>query len=124
MKEASGSSFHVRIYDDHVHKYPKNDSVKDRLEWIARTQTRLSETIKGIMPATCHGDYIEMAIPPGMHCKTLTKRQFKHEIKPKVDEIVSLVAGQGYTLKDTGKNNVYYDEAEDQVWIIDYSHLT
>jgi len=124
MKQAAGSYFDVQIYDDHVLKYPKKECVWARLEWIAKTQTRLAETIPGIMSAICHGDHIEMRIPPGIHCREIPKRRFRREIKPKVDEVVRQVNEHGYELKDTGRCNVYYDHASDQVWIIDYSHLT
>ncbi len=107
-----------------MHKYPKEECIKARLEWIAETQTRLAETIKGIMPATYCGEYLEMRIPPGVHCKEMAKKKFQSKVKPIIENIVRQVEDHGYNLKDLGKSNVYYDEAENQAWIIDYSHLT
>ncbi len=126
MRQESGSYFDVHVYDDegYVRKYPKKECVKGRMQWIAETQTRLAEIIKGIMPATYHGDYIEMRIAPGVQCKKIEKRKFRAHVKPMIEEIVRQVEAHGCKLTDLGRTNVFYDETEDQVWIIDYSHLT
>ena len=94
------------------------------MEWIVKAQNRLAQKIKGVMPAVFKGDYIEMRVPPGIHGKEFPRKFIRGRIDPGIAAIVQQIREYGYNLEDVGQSNIYYDEAEDQVWIIDYSHLT
>lgn len=118
--DESGYYFTVLIFNDYVVKIPKKDLVKDveELKFIADTQTELAEHVNGVLPCWLIENVLVMPKAKGRRADACLSK--KAHIKGLKMEILSKIKDMGYELKDTGSRNMFYDEAEDQVYMIDF----
>jgi len=117
----SGVYFKVYVFQYFVVKVPKHKRFKDlkALQYIAEAQTYLSQHVEGVLPCYLMGKWLVMPTAPGKRGDAFSDNKWEC-IKQKRDEIVSQIREHGYTLGDVGKKNVFYDEREDKVYIIDF----
>jgi len=121
--EQAGDYFVVLVFDDYVIKVSRNKNTsKERLKAIAEIQTQASEQIPGILPCYYREGALVMPKAPGIRVdKIKCPEKLKH-INRQKDHIVSQVKALGYDIHDSRKANLFYDEENDQLYIIDF-HL-
>ncbi len=121
----SGAYFRVAIYDEFVVKTPKKEKEQvnciETLDFIAQSQTYLSERMETVFPCYRVGMSLYTAIPPGVRAD-VKKDKWKH-IKELCNKEVKEIKKHGYIVTDLGKKNVYYDEKRDKVYVIDYHKI-
>ncbi len=118
--DESGVYFTVLVFQDYVIKIPKKDKVKDieALKFISDTQTHVSEHVNGVLPCWLIENVLVMPTAKGTRSD---QRKDKNEhIKKLKKEILAQINDLGYTLSDTGSRNTFYDEEQDQVYMIDF----
>lgn len=137
FKVAFGNVFLVLIFKHFVIKIPRADTLaastdhsprKDSLSinGLCDLQNELNKSFpEWTIPAVCFDDFIVCPIPDGK--SGLEYPQMKKELKERVEAIHQEMMAYGYRLggEDVGNlENIYYDEDNDKITIIDYSHLS
>ncbi len=117
---AQGVAFDVIIFEDYVVKIPKDSKSKEIMPMMADIQCQLSEKIEAVLPAWVMYGVLVMPKAPGERFTGIKER--RQHIKNLVNNAVGEIKKHGYTLTDTGRKNVYYDETTDKVYLIDF-HL-
>ncbi len=117
--DESGVYFTVLVFEDYVVKIPKKDKVKQvsELKFISDSQTKLSD-IKGVLPCWLIENVLVMPKAKGKRSDQYPEK--KAHIKALRNEILEKIKGKGYELRDTGQRNMFYDEEQDQVYMIDF----
>jgi len=118
--DETGVYFTVLIFDDYVVKIPKRDKVKDinMLKFISDSQTELSEKVNGVLPCWLIEGVLIM--PKAKGKRSDHHKDKKEHIKALRQEILDQIKSFGYELKDHGFKNMFYDEEQDQVYMIDF----
>lgn len=118
-----GTYFEVHIYEDHVIKYPKHKRVMDpeKLEYIAEQQTFLSTKIEAFLPCKKVGNTLIMPKAPGVRADKVYGKW--PEIQAKALEAIKQAKELGLKVTDVGKDNVFYDEKTDKIYIIDCHNI-
>lgn len=126
-----GAYFIVFMFPDHVVKIPKRskfhknkkrkEDLNETLSAIAEVQSYLAERVEGVLPCWVINNYLVMPRAPGKRGDKLTDKQWERASEIR-DELLQQINEHGYTLQDTGKDNLHYDPATDKVYLIDF-HL-
>ncbi len=118
--DESGVYFTVLVFEDYVVKIPKKDKVKDvqELKFIADTQTKVSEHVDGVLPCWLIDNVLIMPKAPGKRADEFPDK--KTYFKNMKQKILSQIKDLGYDLRDTGMKNMFYDESQDQIYMIDF----
>ncbi len=123
-KADSGAFFSVYLFDDFVVKVPRRDAVKDQkiLEFIATTQTMLSEKVKGVLPCYRFNDVLIMPRAKGVRGDKLKPEQAKRVSELKTQGQAK-IKELGYILGDLNRKNIIYNEEEDILYFIDFHKI-
>ena len=100
-----------------VHKYPKHNQLD--LQFIADTQTYLSQYFPEVLPAKNKGDYLEMPIAPGSTC---SENRFRR-IRSRVIKVKAEIENHGFYLKDANHKNIIYDSRCGGFYLVDFSKV-
>ncbi len=116
-----GNHFQVLVFETHVVKIPRTDEKRDELSEIVDIQNYLADNVAGILPVERYGDVLVMPRAPGTRADEI-RDQWPY-IRDKRTEIFEAVNELGYVLIDIGQSDIFYDESDDQVYIVDFSQL-
>jgi len=118
--DESGVYFTVLIFDDYVIKIPKKDKVKDinALKFISDAQTSISENVNGVLPCWLIEGVLVMPKAKGVRSDKVPEK--KGHIKQLRSKVLEQIKELGYELRDHGFKNIFYDEDQDQVYMIDF----
>lgn len=129
MESRHGVAFDVEIYENLVYKTPRDVPARFqhkrskvtpvRMQEIAELQTELSELVEGVLPAWVENGRLVMPRAPGIPGHLLSPEHTKRAYVLR-DALVAEVRKHGYTLKDTGKQNLTYDPEADRVYVVDF----
>ena len=119
-----GGSFTVYIYDDFVIKVPKNEKVngEKQLQHIADIQTEISKHVEGVFPCYRIGKKLFTQRAPGERVDGIWKEDKQFYRKLFAEKKQEIIDKTGYTLKDSGKANMFYDRESGQLYLVDF-HL-
>ena len=120
MELEEGNSFKVEVYDDYVIKYPKMN--EQRLKEIALLQTELSELVDGVLPCEYKEGCLVMPKAPGIRGDRVDVDK-KTYIQNEIEKIYKKIQDNGYQLGDISLTNVFYDEDNDKVYLIDFDSV-
>jgi len=120
VKDNSGSSFEVHIFEDHVIKHPKKkkhqqDHVLERLVYL---QNKLAEVMPEVLPCQRLELSIVMPRAPGLRGDKLSAKGWC-AVKERLREIYDRAGRYGFKLEDMRKHNVFYDETTDSIYLVD-----
>lgn len=118
--DETGVYFSVLVFQDYVVKIPKKEMGMEveQLKFIAEAQTELAEHVNGVLPCWMIENVLIMPKAKGRRADACLSK--KAHIKALKAEILHKIKDLGYELRDTGARNMFYDEAEDQVYMIDF----
>ena len=116
-----GVYFTVLMFEDYVVKIPRPDRINDvkELKFIAESQDFLSENINGILPCWLIECCLIMPRAKGIRADKLSYDEKDH-IQLLRNVILEQIEKLEYELIDCGSKNMFYDEGEDQVYLIDF----
>jgi len=119
----AGSHFIVLLFDDFVLKLPRRKRYKEKMPFIAKAQTELSEKIDGVLPCTFHEVYLEMPRAPGIPGNDIKNDKTKNYVRELRDNTLKEIRKYGYQVKSCKMQDTFYHEEEDMVYIIDFSDV-
>lgn len=119
-----GKFFTVLIFDDYVIKFPKSNTCKDKdMDRIAKFQTELSRKVNGVLPCTKVDNVLVMPKSPGKRTDEYRGAKLKNHIRHLVSRKKKEIEMLGYKISDLSWKNCFYDEENDQLYIIDLHKL-
>ena len=121
--DSIGRFFDVYLYDDLVVKIPKKPAVEDhsRLEFIANTQTELSQHVPEVLPCYKIGKSLVMPRAPGVTLDQVPKRA--RRIEALKADALTRIKQRGYLLRDSNKKDVLYDARENRIYLVDFHNV-
>ncbi len=124
VKDTTGAYFDVYIYEEHVVKIPKHKKVKNdkMLADIAMMQTELSKHLEEVLPCRKEGRTLIMPRAKGIRQDKLD-RDMQKALEPRKSELRNKIKALGYLVSDTNRKNIFYDEAEDKMYLIDLHNI-
>ena len=116
----SGSHFRVIVFENYVVKIPRTEDRRAQLDEIVAVQNHLAEHVDGILPVERIEDVLVMPRAPG---ERADERDDWLALRDRRDEIQGAVNDLGYVIMDIGASDMFYDEAEDQLYLVDFSQV-
>ena len=116
----SGSHFRVIVFENYVVKIPRTERKRAELDEIVEVQNYLAEHVDGILPVERIEDMLVMPRAPG---ERADERDDWLSLRDRRDEIQETVNDLGYVIMDIGSSDMFYDEAEDQLYLVDFSQV-
>ncbi len=132
-----GKNFNVEVHNDYVIKIPKKDEYRqiEKLSLIADAHTYLSKHIKGILPCkVIDGSKLKMPFAKGERLDLYEERKFRSKnqtplinfrshIEQLKQGLYTQIESHGYSIADLRSVNLFYDETDDTLYIIDFSAI-
>ena len=116
----SGNHFRVIVFENYVVKIPRTADKRAELDDIVEVQNHLAEHVDGILPVERVEDVLVMARAPG---ERADKRDDWLSLRNLRDEIQEAVNDLGYVIMDIGASDMFYDETDDQLYLVDFSQV-
>ena len=116
----SGNHFRVIVFENYVVKIPRTADKRAELDDIVEVQNHLAEHVDGILPVERVEDVLVMARAPG---ERADKRDDWLSLRNLRDEIQEAVNDLGYVIMDIGASDMFYDESDDQLYLVDFSQV-
>ena len=118
--EDSGQHFRVIVFENYVVKIPRTDKQRAKLDDIVEVQNYLAEHVAGILPVERVDDLLVMPRVPGERADERDDWLYLRDLR---DEIQSQVNDLGYVIMDIGSSDMFYDETDDQLYLVDFSQV-
>ena len=116
----SGKHFRVIVFENYVVKIPRTENQREKLDGIVEVQNYLAEHVAGILPVERIEDLLVMPRVPGERADERDDWLYLRELR---DEIQSQVNELGYVIMDIGASDMFYDEDDDQLYLVDFSQV-
>lgn len=120
-----GQFFTVVIVGDVVIKIPKHPEVQkqEKLDFIAKHQTYLSEHIEEIMPCKSYIACLVMSRANGVQADSKEAEPYVKRIMELMQKVRDEALALGYKARDISRPNVYYSAEEDKLYVFDLHRL-
>ncbi len=125
----SGVFFVVLIFDEFVIKVPRERNLDQKvLQRMADTQNELAGLIEGVLPCHVGEGYLHMPRAKGVRLREYTRKQGRPRVKtPVADKLkvqmITKAREHGYDLSDMSKRNLFYDEEEQKLYLVDFHQV-
>ena len=116
----SGDHFRVIVFENYVVKIPRTEDKQAELDDIVEVQNYLADHVEGILPVERVEDVLVMPRAPGKRADERDDWLYLRDLR---DEIQDAVGDLGYVIMDIGASNMFYDEDEDQLYLVDFSQI-
>ena len=116
----SGNHFRVIVFENYVVKIPRTADKRAELDDIVEVQNYLAEHVDGILPVERVEDVLVMARAPGERADKRDDWLYLRDLR---DEIQAQVNDLGYVIMDIGVSDMFYDESDDQLYLVDFSQV-
>ena len=116
----SGQHFRVLIFENYVVKIPRTEAQRAKLNDIVKVQNYLAEHVAGILPVERVEDLLVMPRVPGERADERDDWLYLRDLR---DDIQSQVNDLGYVIMDIGASDMFYNEEDDQLYLVDFSQV-
>ena len=116
----SGNHFRVVILAEYFVEIPRTAKIREKLDDIVEVQNHVAEQVDGILSVERVDDLLVMLRVPGERADERDDWLYLRELR---DEIQSEVNDLGYVIMDIGASDMFYDEADDQLYLVDFSQV-